>query len=168
MDPFPAGTRPVPGPAVLGVAEISGIISDALDDERFQDIWIRGEITSYKHHHSGHLYFSLSERVAGRNYAIKCIMWQSRAQSLDFEPRDGLAVIALGSVQVYEARGDLGFYVREMLPAGEGEKHLLIEKWKRESQPKGSLQKREKGPSPHFPPSLGLSPRGLVPCSRIS
>ncbi|MDD1658657.1 MAG: exodeoxyribonuclease VII large subunit [Methanomicrobiales archaeon] len=156
MDQFPAGVQPVPGPAVLGVAEISGIISEALDDERFQDIWIRGEITSYKHHYSGHRYFSLSEQVAGRNYAIKCIMWQSRAQALDFEPRDGLAVIALGSVQVYEARGDLGFYVQEMLPAGEGEKHLLVEKWKRELAAEGLFAEERKRPLPQFPSTVGV------------
>jgi len=156
MDQFPAGIQTVPGPAVLGVAEISGIISEALDDERFHDIWIRGEITSYKHHHSGHRYFSLSEQVAGRNYAIKCIMWQSRAQCLDFEPRDGLAVIALGSVQVYEARGDLGFYVQEMLPAGEGEKHLLVEKWKRELAAEGLFAEEKKKPLPPFPSTVGV------------
>ncbi len=156
MDQFPAGIQPVPGPAVLGVAEISGIISEALDDERFQEIWIRGEITSYKHHHSGHRYFSLSEQVAGRNYAIKCIMWQSRAQCLDFEPRDGLAVIALGSVQVYEARGDLGFYVQEMLPAGEGEKHLLVERWKRELAAEGLFAEERKKPLPPFPATVGV------------
>ena len=156
MDQFPAGIQPVPGPAVLGVAEISGIISEALDDERFQDIWIRGEITSYKHHHSGHRYFSLSEQVSGKNYAIKCIMWQSRAQCLDFEPRDGLAVIALGSVQVYEARGDLGFYVQEMLPAGEGEKHLLVEKWKKELAAEGLFAEERKRPLPAFPSTVGV------------
>ena len=156
MDQFPAGIQPVPKPAVLGVAEISGIISEALDDERFQDIWIRGEITSYKHHHSGHRYFSLSEQVSGKNFAIKCIMWQSRAQCLDFEPRDGLAVIALGSVQVYEARGDLGFYVQEMLPAGEGEKHLLVEKWKKELAAEGLFAEERKRPLPAFPSTVGV------------
>jgi len=156
MDQFPVGIPLVPGPAVMGVAEISGIISDALDDERFQEIWIRGEITSYKHHHSGHRYFSLSEQVLGRNFAIKCIMWQSRAQCLDFEPRDGLAVIALGSVQVYEARGDLGFYIQEMLPAGEGEKHLLVEKWKRELAAEGLFADERKRPLPLFPSTVGV------------
>lgn len=154
MDQVPASSRPVPG--VLGVAEISGIISEALDNERLQDIWIRGEITSYKHHQSGHRYFSLSEQVSGRNYAIKCIMWQSRAQCLDFEPGDGLAVIALGSVQVYEARGDLGFYVREMLPAGAGEKHLLVERWKRELAAEGLFAEERKRPLPPFPSLVGV------------
>jgi len=156
MEKPPAGIQTVPAPAVLGVAEISGIISDALDDERFQDIWIRGEITSYKHHHSGHRYFSLSEQVAGRNYAIRCIVWESRAQALDFEPRDGLSVIALGSVQVYEARGELGFYVQQMLPAGEGEKHLLVERWKRELAAEGLFTEERKKPLPPFPATVGV------------
>ena len=156
MDQVPTGTPPLPVPAVLGVAEISGIISEALDDERLQEIWIRGEITSYKHHHSGHRYFSLSEQVSGRNYVIKCIMWQSRAQCLDFEPRDGLAVIALGSVQVYEPRGDLGFYVQEMLPAGAGEKHLLVERWKRELAAEGLFSEERKRPLPPYPSLVGV------------
>ncbi|MDD1661132.1 MAG: exodeoxyribonuclease VII large subunit, partial [Methanomicrobiales archaeon] len=137
MDQPPANAQPMPGPSVLGVAEISGIISEALDDERLQDIWIRGEITSYKHHHSGHRYFSLSETVAGRNYALKCVIWKSRAQCLDFEPKDGLAVIACGYVQFYEGQGQVQFYVDEMLPAGAGEKHLLVERWKRELAAEG-------------------------------
>jgi exodeoxyribonuclease VII large subunit len=156
MDQVPAGSPPLPLPGVLGVAEVSGIISDALDDERLQSIWVRGEITSYKHHHSGHRYFSLSEQVRGKNFAIKCIMWESRARRLDFEPRDGLAVIALGSVQVYEARGDLGFYVEEMLPAGAGEKHLLVERWKRELAAEGLFAEERKRPLPPFPSLVGV------------
>jgi exodeoxyribonuclease VII large subunit len=156
MERVPGGSPPVAGPAVLGVAEISGIISEALDDERLQGVWIRGEITSYKHHHSGHRYFSLSEQVWGRNFSIRCIMWQSRAQDLDFEPRDGLAVIALGSVQVYESRGDLGFYVEEMLPAGAGEKHLMVERWKRELAAEGLFSDERKRPLPPFPSLVGV------------
>ncbi|HUK38252.1 MAG TPA: exodeoxyribonuclease VII large subunit [Methanomicrobiales archaeon] len=156
MDQVPAGSPPAPAPAVLGVADITGIVADALDDGRLQEVWIRGEITSYKHHHSGHRYFSLSEQRSGRNYAIRCIMWQSRAQALDFEPRDGLAVIALGSVQLYEARGELGFYVQEMLPAGAGEKHLLVERWKRELAAEGLFAEERKRPLPPFPSVVGV------------
>ncbi|MDD1666454.1 MAG: exodeoxyribonuclease VII large subunit, partial [Methanomicrobiales archaeon] len=156
MEEVPGGSPPAAGPAVLGVAEISGIISEALDDERLQGVWIRGEITSYKHHHSGHRYFSLSEQVWGRNFSIRCIMWESRARVLDFEPRDGLAVIALGSVQVYEARGDLGFYVEEMLPAGAGERHLLVERWKRELAAEGLFSDERKRALPLFPARVGV------------
>jgi exodeoxyribonuclease VII large subunit len=94
--------------------------------------------------------------VWGRNFSIKCIMWQSRAQALDFEPRDGLAVIALGSVQVYEARGDLGFYVEEMLPAGAGERHLLVERWKKELAAEGLFAEERKRPLPLFPSRVGV------------
>jgi len=156
MEEVPGRSPPAAGPAVLGVAEISGIISEALDDERLQGVWIRGEITSYKHHHSGHRYFSLSEQVWGRNFSIRCIMWESRARVLDFEPRDGLAVIALGSVQVYEARGDLGFYVEEMLPAGAGERHLLVERWKRELAAEGLFSEERKRALPLFPARVGV------------
>jgi exodeoxyribonuclease VII large subunit len=83
-------------------------------------------------------------------------MWQSRAQALDFEPRDGLPVIALGSVQVYEARGDLGFYVEEMLPAGAGERHLLVERWKKELAAEGLFAEERKRPLPLFPSRVGV------------
>src|SRR5512136_744334 len=108
MEGVPGGGQAVPaGPAVLGVAEISGIIAEALDDGRLRDIWIRGEITSYKHHHSGHRYFSLSEQVWGRNVSLRCVMWKNRGGYLEFEPRDGQAVIAFGYVQFYEGQGQV-------------------------------------------------------------
>ena len=156
MDQVPAGPGPVPGPAVLSVADISGIIAEALDDGRLQDIWIRGEITSYKHHHSGHRYFSLSEQVWGRNFSLRCVMWRSRGTDLDFEPRDGLAVIAFGYVQFYEGQGQVQFNVQEMLPAGAGEKHLLVERWKRELAAEGLFSEERKRPLPPFPSVVGV------------
>jgi len=156
MDQAPEHPAPVPGPAVLGVAEISGIISEALDDGRLQDIWVRGEITSYKHHHSGHRYFSLSEQVWGRNYALRCVLWRSRGVTLDFEPRDGLSVIAFGFVQYYEGQGQVQFNVQEMLPAGAGEKHLLVERWKRELAAEGLFSEERKRPLPAFPSTVGV------------
>jgi exodeoxyribonuclease VII large subunit len=156
MDQVPAGPGPAPGPAVLGVAEISGIISGALEDPRLQDIWIRGEITSYKHHHSGHRYFSLSEQVWGRNFSLRCVMWRGRGEGLEFEPRDGLAIIAFGYVQFYEGQGQVQFNVQEMLPAGAGEKHLLVERWKRELAAEGLFLEERKRPLPPFPASVGV------------
>jgi exodeoxyribonuclease VII large subunit len=141
---------------VLGVAEISGIIAGALDDGRLQDIWIRGEITSYKHHHSGHRYFSLSEQVWGRNFSLRCVMWRSRGDELEFEPRDGQAIIAFGYVQYYEGQGQVQFNVQEMLPAGAGEKHLLVERWKRELAAEGLFAEERKRPLPPFPSAVGV------------
>ncbi|MDD1668032.1 MAG: exodeoxyribonuclease VII large subunit, partial [Methanomicrobiales archaeon] len=143
-------------PAVLGVAEISGIIAGALDDGRLQDIWIRGEITSYRHHPSGHRYFSLSEQVHGKNVSLRCVLWKSRGAFLDFEPRDGQAVIAFGYVQFYEGQGQVQFNVQEMLPAGAGEKHLLVERWKRELAAEGLFLEERKRPLPPFPSVVGV------------
>ena len=156
MDQVPERPTSVPEPAVLGVAEISGIISETLDDRRLQDIWIRGEITNYKHHYSGHRYFSLSEQVWGRNYSLRCVLWKSRGAVLDFEPRDGLSVIAFGFVQFYEGQGQVQFNVREMLPAGAGEKHLLVERWKRELAAEGFFDGERKRPLPPFPSTVGV------------
>jgi exodeoxyribonuclease VII large subunit len=156
MDRVPAGPGVVPGPAVLGVAEISGIIAEALDDGRLQDIWIRGEITSYKHHHSGHRYFSLSEQVRGKNVSLRCVIWKNRGAYLDFEPRDGQAVIAFGYVQFYEGQGQVQFNVQEMIPAGAGEKHLLVERWKQELAAEGLFLQERKRPLPLFPSVVGV------------
>jgi exodeoxyribonuclease VII large subunit len=156
MDRLPAGPGPGPVPAVLGVAEISGIIAEALDDGRLRDIWIRGEITSYKPYPSGHRYFSLSEQVWGRNVSLQCVMWRNRGAYLEFEPADGQAVVAFGYVQFYEGRGQIQFNVQEMLPAGAGEKHLLLERWKRELAAEGLFAEERKRPLPPFPSAVGV------------
>ena len=156
MDQVPAGSPPFPAPAVLGVGEISGIISEALDDERLRDIWIRGEITNYKHYPSGHRYFSLSEQVWGRNASLQCVMWKNRGDCLEFGPADGQAVIAFGYVQFYEGRGQVQFNVQEMLPAGAGEKHLLLERWKRELAAEGLFAEERKRALPSFPATVGV------------
>jgi exodeoxyribonuclease VII large subunit len=157
MDQVPAGPGPVPGAGILSIAEIAEIVSEALDDERLQDIWIRGEITGYKPHQSGHYYFSLSEDLNGRTYVIGCIMWQNRGQSLDFDFKNGLAVIAFGNVQFHGPNGKLSFLVREIRSAGVGEKHLLVERWKRELEAEGLFAVERKKPLPLFPSRVGVA-----------
>ena len=82
------------GTPIFGVSEVSGLICDLLDDARLRQIWVRGEVTNYKNHASGHRYFSLSER-SGRNAAvINCVMWRTSASALAFAPKDGMDVLA--------------------------------------------------------------------------
>jgi len=157
MGTVPASDRLVPGPNILGIAEISELISEALDDERLQDVWIRGEIRDYKPHHSGHYYFSLSEQREGRAYVIGCIMWRSRGETLDFGFNNGLSVIAFGDVQFYGPNGRLSFQVREIHGAGVGEKHLLVEKWKRELAAEGLFSLERKKSLPLFPTRIGVA-----------
>jgi exodeoxyribonuclease VII large subunit len=157
MDPaLPAAGMGETGALVLRVSEVSGIIMDALDIQALQNIWVRGEITNHKLQPSGHRYFRLSETVHQTMSVISCKMWQSYARTLDFEPRDGLAVLVFGSVEVYEPHGSYNLIVREMRQAGEGEKHLLVERWKRELQAEGLFDPARKRELPRFPSRVGV------------
>jgi len=157
--PVPFGTR------IYGVSEVSGLICDLLDDTRLQGIWVRGEVTNYKNHVSGHRYFSLSEQ-GGRNPAlINCIMWRTSASNLKFTPEDGMAVLARGSVEVYEPHGRYRLIVREMRQeGGPGERHLMVERWKRELEAEGLFDPGRRRPLPAFPCRVGVvtSPTGAA------
>ncbi|BBL69109.1 exodeoxyribonuclease VII large subunit [Methanoculleus chikugoensis] len=152
------------GTPIFGVSEVSGLICDLLDDARLHQIWVRGEVTNYKNHASGHRYFSLSER-SGRNSAvINCVMWRTSASTLAFAPKDGMDVLAWGSVEVYEPHGRYQFIVREMLPAGLGERHLMVERWKQELDAEGLFDPGRKRLLPLFPQRIGVvtSPTGAA------
>lgn len=152
------------GTPIFGVSEVSGLICDLLDDARLHQIWVRGEVTNYKNHASGHRYFSLSER-SGRNAAvINCVMWRTSASALAFAPKDGMDVLAWGTVEVYEPHGRYQFIVREMLPAGLGERHLMVERWKKELDAEGLFAPDRKRPLPAFPQRIGVvtSPTGAA------
>ena len=142
---------------IYRVSEISSIISSVLDDDRLQDIWIRGEVTNFKPHASGHRYFSLGERKDGSASAlVQCVMWRSDAERLGFTLKDGIDAIAFGSIGHYAPQGRYQFYVRELRHAGEGEKHLQVEKWKAELAAEGIFDVGRKKDLPRFPGRIGV------------
>jgi len=143
--------------APLLVSELSAIISDLLDDPRLQDVRVRGEVTNYKHHGSGHRYFSLSEKGGGSTAAvIKCVMWRSDADRLAFRPEEGMEVVVTGSVTLYAPHGAYQLRVRSMEKAGLGEKYLLLEKWKKELAEEGLFSQERKRDLPAFPVRIGV------------
>jgi exodeoxyribonuclease VII large subunit len=145
------------GIEILSISMISSIITSVLDDDRLQDIWVRGEVTNFKPHASGHRYFSLSERrEQGTAAVLQCVMWRSDAQKLSFDLRDGIDVIAFGSVSHYPPQGRYQFYVRDLRHAGEGEKHLLVERWKAILITEGVFAAERKRPLPRFPARVGV------------
>ena len=152
------------GTPILGVAEVSGLICDLLDDARLHQVWVRGEVTNYKDHASGHRYFSLSEGNGRSAALINCVMWRTSASGLGFTPRNGMDVLAWGSVEVYEPHGRYQLIVREMLPAGAGERHLMVERWKQELGAEGLFAPERKRPLPTFPHRIGVvtSPTGAA------
>ncbi|HQC33155.1 MAG TPA: exodeoxyribonuclease VII large subunit, partial [Methanoculleus sp.] len=133
----PAADPDQPGGLIFGVSEVSTLICDLLDDARLQEIWVRGEVTNYKNHSSGHHYFSLSEGGERSSALINCVMWRSCAAELRFAPRNGMGVLAFGTLEVYEPHGRYQLIVRRLLPAGAGERHLMVERWKRELDAEG-------------------------------
>lgn len=144
------------GTPILTVSEVSRLICDLLDDARLHGIWVRGEVTNYKGHASGHRYFSLSERNGRSSALINCAMWRTYASGLAFEPRDGMDVLAWGTVEVYEPQGRYQLIVKELLPAGSGERHLMVERWKRELEAEGLFERERKRPLPVFPRRVGV------------
>ncbi|HPA08600.1 MAG TPA: exodeoxyribonuclease VII large subunit [Methanoregulaceae archaeon] len=144
------------GIAVFSISEISSVISSILDDTRIQDIWIRGEVTNFRPHVSGHRYFSLSERGQNCGAVINCVMWRSDAKRIGGEFRDGMDVIAFGSITHYAPQGKYQFIARELRHAGVGEKHLLVERWKAELAAEGLFSEERKRPLPRFPMRVGV------------
>lgn len=156
MDPGLDGVR--------GVLEITAIIRDALDLPVLAGCWVRGEVTNYTRASSGHRYFSLSEARGGKSAVINAVMFRGSARALAFEPGNGMDVIAYGHVGLYEPQGKYQFYVEDMRLAGEGEKHLLVERWKRDLAAEGLFAAARKRGIPPFPRRIAVvtSPSGAV------
>ena len=143
---------------VYSVDQISAVIRDLLEDHRLHDVWISGEVTNCTNHRSGHLYFSLSGSgiSSARPSLIRCAVWKSYARELTFFPANGMQVLAYGSVDLYEPNGEYKFIIRDMRPAGEGDKHLLVEQWKESLAREGHFNPLSKKPLPKFPASIGV------------
>lgn len=151
-------------PGVYRVSELSALITSLLCDDRLSKIWVTGEITNFKRHSSGHLYFSLSDQTDQKEAVVSCSIWKSAARYLPFTPEDGMGVQAYGTISHYEAGGRYSFQITQMRPSGAGEKALLIERWKREMSEKGWFSQERKRAVPKYPVRIGVvtSPTGAV------
>ena len=95
----------------ITVSDLNSYIKDKIaNDEYLNNILLKGEISNFKNHYTGHLYFTLKDE----NSLIKCIMFKSYAEKLNFKPKDGMKVMVLGSVSVFERDGVYQVYVRAM------------------------------------------------------
>lgn len=144
---------------VYSVAELTREIKLLLETT-IPVIWVEGEISNLKFHSSGHLYFSLKDKDS----QINCVMWRSRNVGLFFTPQDGMKILALGKVTVYEKRGYYQFDVIKMQPAGIGELQLAFEQLKNRLQEEGLFDEEFKKPIPQYPESIGIvtSPTGAA------
>ncbi|OQX60215.1 exodeoxyribonuclease VII large subunit [candidate division KSB1 bacterium 4484_219] len=136
---------------VYSITELTRQIKFLLESH-FPNIWVKGEISNFKLHSSGHMYFSLKDE----NAQLPCVMWRGRNNLLFFMPKDGMKVVAQGNVTVYEKRGYYQFEVLELQPAGIGELQLAFEQLKQRLKAEGLFEAEHKKPIPAYPERIGI------------
>jgi exodeoxyribonuclease VII large subunit len=164
VEQFELGFDLFPQRRVFSVSELNGAIRATLDGE-FSDISVTGEISGLKLATSGHYYFTLKERES----QIKAVAFRSAHRFWKFKPRDGLAVLARGRIDVYEARGEYQLLVEHLEPQGLGALQLAFERLKKKLAAEGLFAAERKRPLPRFPRRIGIvtSPRGAAVADMI-
>lgn len=137
----------------ITVTELNLYIKDKFNkDEYLNNVLIKGEISNFKHHYTGHMYFTLKDE----NSLIKCIMFKSYTSNLNFVPRDGMKVIILGTVSVYERDGVYQIYCKGMREDGLGSLHVAYEELKAKLEKEGLFDQKYKKPIPKMPKCIGV------------
>ena len=135
------------------VTQLNKYIKDRFDeDENLNAILVKGEISNFKNHYTGHLYFTLKDE----NSLIKCIMFKSYAERLAFKPKDGMKVMVFGSVSVFERDGVYQIYAKSMLEDGMGDLHEQFEQLKAKLEKEGLFDESHKKPIPLYPKVVGV------------
>ena len=149
----------LPQRRVYTVSELNAAIRGVLDQE-FPDVWVAGEISGTKLATSGHYYFTLKERDS----QVRCVCFRSTHRYLKFKPQDGVAVVARGRIDVFEARGEYQLLVEFLEPQGHGALQFAFEQLKKKLAAEGLFDAERKRPLPRFPRRIGIvtSPRGAV------
>jgi exodeoxyribonuclease VII large subunit len=144
---------------IYTVTEITREIKSILEGN-FPNVWVEGEISNYILHSSGHRYFSLKDE----NAQMRCTLWRFRGDQLQFEPADGMKVIALGYVTVYERNGQYQLDVVDLIPAGLGKLEIAFQRLKEKLFEEGLFDEEHKKPIPRFPETVGVvtSPTGAA------
>lgn len=138
---------------VLSVSEINKYIKDIVSrDLVLSNLWVRGEISNFKNHSSGHLYFTVKDEKS----LLKCVMFRSQAMALKFLPKDGMKVIIRGYVSIYERDGQYQLYAEEMQPDGMGSLHIAFEQLKQKLQEEGLFDTSWKKSLPYMPETIGV------------
>jgi len=137
----------------LTVSAINRYIKYKIDtDQSLQTIFIKGEISNFKAHSTGHLYFSIKDDTS----KINAIMFSTNAKKLNFTPVDGTKVLIAGRVSVYEASGNYQIYVNEMLEDGVGNLYIAFEKLKKQLASEGLFDEKYKKKIPKYPEKIGV------------
>ena len=137
----------------ITVQELNKYIKQKIDgDEFLNNVYVKGEISNFKLHYTGHMYFTLKDE----NSLIKCIMFKSYTSYLQFMPKDGMKVIILGSVSVFERDGVYQIYCKAMKEDGIGSLYEEYQKLKTKLEKEGLFDDLHKKKIPLFPKTIGV------------
>lgn len=145
----------------LSVLALTKYIKRKFDaDPHLQDVNVRGEISNFKQHSSGHMYFTLKDEKA----RILAVMFSSQSRSMKFLPENGMKVVVKGDISVYEPSGQYQIYIKEMQPDGIGELFLAYEQLRKRLEAEGLFSIEQKKPIPSYPKTVGVitSPTGAA------
>jgi exodeoxyribonuclease VII large subunit len=146
--PASTGDKPV----ILTVSQFTRLVRGAIQKELPGDVHVLGELSNVSQPDGGHFYFTLKDESS----EVRCVMWRSSAKALRFRLTDGLQVVATGSVDVYEPRGQYQLYVRRLEPRGVGELELAFRQLKERLEKEGLFDPRRKRKLPRFPERIAV------------
>lgn len=138
---------------IFPVHQINEYIKSMMDNDLIlREVWVQGEISNFKLHSSGHMYFTLKDEK-GR---IRCVLFRYYSNGLNFLPRDGMKVIVKGNISVYCRDGQYQLYVEYMERDGLGQLYAAFEALKEKLKAEGLFNLEFKKPLPHFPKKIGV------------
>ena len=137
----------------ITVTDLNKYIKDKIDgDEMLNNVLVKGEISNFKNHYTGHMYFTLKDE----NSLIKCVMFKSYTTHLSFMPKDGMKVMVLGSVAVFERDGVYQIYAKAMKEDGLGSLYTAYEELKKKLEREGLFAEEHKKKIPFMPKKIGV------------
>ncbi|MBT2645891.1 exodeoxyribonuclease VII large subunit [Bacillus sp. ISL-34] len=145
----------------LSVSALTKYIKRKFDaDPHLQNAYIKGEISNFKQHTSGHMYFTLKDEKA----RLLSVMFAANNKGMKFLPENGMKVLVKGDISLYEAGGQYQLYVKSMAPDGVGDLYLAYEQLKKKLEAAGLFLAEHKKPIPQYPKSVGVitSPTGAA------
>lgn len=140
-------------PLTATVSQLNAYMKRVVEGQTaLNDIWIKGEVSNFKKHYSGHLYITLKDEGG----VLKAVMFKSAASGLTFSPEDGMNVLARGRIGVYEQSGAYQLYINDMIPDGVGELYVAYEQLKKRLANEGLFDESKKKPIPPYPERVGV------------
>lgn len=142
---------------IFSVSELNEYVAELLSaDPNLRSVRVRGEISGFKRHSSGHLYFSLKDA----NAVVQCVMFRQYAQRMSFRPEDGQQVTVSGAASIYTRDGKFQVYVQEMENTGKGDLYARFMKMKEDLEREGLFDESHKKPVPYLPGCVGVVTSG--------